>query len=359
MEVRSYYATTVEAAMMLAKQELGADALLIQSARAAPELAHLGKYEVVFAGELQPPLPRHPAKTQLAPKPAASAVSHTAIDTRRPATPEMDFQIDPQPDLRIVLKELPGLGPIDLLRGRSPDLRSPAFIALLARVAAADSSKPSRPPKGIACSPGLGAPGESSPAVALAGPCGSGKTTTIMKLALIHGLLVSRPIRILALDPQRVGATVRLQNFAEILSLSFTEFETPGQLSRALQFPFDGLTLIDAAPGALAVSLQSHPRIETQLVLRADRKTADNLNAMEGFSQFSPTRLILTALDQTADHTDLPTLISRSSLPVSFLSFGERIPEDLEPASSERLITLTRADLSRPGAQSRNARSAA
>jgi flagellar biosynthesis protein FlhF len=336
MEVRSYYATTVEAAMMLAKQELGADALLIQSARAAPELAHLGKYEVVFAGELQPPLPRHPAKTQLAPKPAASAVSHTAIDTRRPATPEMDFQIDPQ-----------------------PDLRSPAFIALLARVAAADSSKPSRPPKGIACSPGLGAPGESSPAVALAGPCGSGKTTTIMKLALIHGLLVSRPIRILALDPQRVGATVRLQNFAEILSLSFTEFETPGQLSRALQFPFDGLTLIDAAPGALAVSLQSHPRIETQLVLRADRKTADNLNAMEGFSQFSPTRLILTALDQTADHTDLPTLISRSSLPVSFLSFGERIPEDLEPASSERLITLTRADLSRPGAQSRNARSAA
>lgn len=339
MEVRSYYATTVEAAMMLAKKELGADALLVQSALSAPELEHLGKYEVVFAGELQKP------KAQAAHKPTPRPLAHKAIDIRSDIRHSTPPSID--------LTELPGLGPIDLLRDRSPDLRSPAFTALLARVAAVESSKTPRATKGIDCSPGLGEPGELSPSIAFIGPSGSGKTTTIMKLALVHGLLVSRPVRLLALDPQRIGVTVRLQNFAELLALSFTEFETPEQLSRALEFPFDGLTLIDAAHSELAVSLQVHPHVETQLVLRADRKTSDNLRAIESFLKLSPARLILTALDQTNDHADLLTLIDHSSLPVSFLGVGERIPEDLEPASSDRLMSFTR------GEKSRNARSAA
>ncbi len=328
MEVRSYYATTVEAAMALAEQELGPDALLVQSALSAPELAHLGKYEVVFAAELQ-----HP-------KPAI----HKPTGSRPPVAPLID------------LTELPGLGPIDLLRDPPAGLPKTAFAALLARASAPHSANPPKKPVGappISCSPGLGAPGQSAPAVALIGPCGAGKTTTIMKLAVVHGMLVSRPVRLLAMDPQRIGATIRLQNFAELLSLSFAEFETAEDLSRALEFPFDGLTLIDADPSGLPLSLGIHPHVETQLVLRADRKTSDNLRALESFSPLSPSRLILTALDETADHSETLTLIQRSSLPVSFLSFGQRIPEDLEPASLDRLHGLART---RP---TRSARSAA
>ena len=322
MEVRSYYATTVEAALMLAKKELGADALLIQSTLASPEFSHLGKYEVVFAGELQPQKVQQPA----------APPARTAIDIRRPASRELG------------IAELPGLGPIDLLRDQAPALRTPAFAELLARVAAGEPKKapnvPQPPDRSIPCSPGLGAPGSFSPLVALIGPCSSGKTTTIMKLAVVHGILVSRPIRLLAMDPHRIGATVRLQSFAQLLALSFQEFEQAEELSRALEFPFDGLTLIDAAAPALSACLQVHPHVETQLVLRADRKTADNFRALQTFSSLSPSRLILTGLDETTDHSDLLSLIHRSSLPVSFLSSGERIPEDIEPAASDRLFAL-------------------
>src|SRR5690349_9793564 len=49
MKIKSYFARTVEAAMAAARQELGGDAMLVNSRRSPPESRHLGEYEVVFA----------------------------------------------------------------------------------------------------------------------------------------------------------------------------------------------------------------------------------------------------------------------------------------------------------------------
>jgi flagellar biosynthesis GTPase FlhF len=51
MRLKSYFAGTVESAMYLARQEMGEDALLVNSRKAPPEARHLGEYEVVFAIE--------------------------------------------------------------------------------------------------------------------------------------------------------------------------------------------------------------------------------------------------------------------------------------------------------------------
>ena len=51
MKIKSYFSDAVETAMSLARQELGADAMLVHSKRALPESRHLGEYEVVFAVE--------------------------------------------------------------------------------------------------------------------------------------------------------------------------------------------------------------------------------------------------------------------------------------------------------------------
>ena len=341
MEVRSYYASTVQAAMELARQELGPEALLIQSVRSGPETEHLGRYEVVFAGELQaqvvPALPTTPTI-----KPAKQSI-------RRNILPDLAN------DLSI------GLGPIDLVS------KKPSFASILTSLgvvpdSVADPKESRKTPTleiqrspiraaipDLACSPGLGRNGYSETAVALVGPSGAGKTTTIMKLSLIHGVLMSRPVRLLSFDPGRIGTSLRLQRFAELLNLEFTQFDKLDELSSVLAQPTPGITFIDTASYArseasalseTAACLLQHSALEIQLVLRADRKIADNRISVQSFSPFQPARLILTALDESSSNSDLVELVESSEIPVSFLGVGQRIPEDLEPASSRRLAEL-------------------
>ncbi len=51
MRLKSYFAGTVESAICLARQEMGEDAMLVNSRKALPEARHLGLYEVVFADD--------------------------------------------------------------------------------------------------------------------------------------------------------------------------------------------------------------------------------------------------------------------------------------------------------------------
>jgi flagellar biosynthesis protein FlhF len=317
MEVRSYYATSVEAAIEMARRVLGPEAMLVHSRRTNPELSHLGRYEVVFAGE-------ESTTTPPAPEPASAPVP-----PRRP-----------RPDI-----DNAGLGPVDLV-GKldfAGVLRSAGVSPEMSREFFDGERKPAR----------LSPARPSKDIMALVGPPGAGKTAVLMKLALDRGLLASRAVRILAFDPDRVGATNQLRHFAEILGISFAEFDTPAELCFALSDPADALTLIDT-PGfsrsetaelnELALAFRAQTDFEIHLVLRADRKTADNLSAIARFGPFAPARLILTALDETGDHGDLQTLIGRAAIPVSFLSTGPRI-EDLERASTSRLADIMRNGL--------------
>jgi flagellar biosynthesis GTPase FlhF len=309
MEVRSYYASTLEAAMALARRELGPEALLIQSQRTSPEWMHLGKYEAVFAGEII----AKPAKPAAAP----------SLPIPKPANPKAT--------------------PVDLV-GRS-DFRD--------RLRASSPSRrvPTAEPVPISCDPGLGLKGFAA-TVALIGPAGAGKTTTAMKIALRSGILESRTVRLIAFDPYRVGATRQMRHFADLFNLSFTDCELITQLQTALAAgmgdggPEAALTLIDT-PGfsskqvgeseQLAACLRLFPEIESQLVLRLDRKLPDNLNAVDLFSSFMANRLILTALDDTSELADVPALIARANKPVSYLGTGQNLVEDFESASPRRL----------------------
>src|ERR1039458_8858828 len=75
MKIKSYYSRTVEDAMAAARQEMGPDAMLVNSRKAPPEVRHLGEYEVVCAevsavgtpAETSPRLPGEPATVARAP----------------------------------------------------------------------------------------------------------------------------------------------------------------------------------------------------------------------------------------------------------------------------------------------------
>lgn len=383
MRVKSYFAGTVEEALRLARQEMGEDALLLRSREASPEARYLGRYEVVFG------LPAGPAVPDAAPVPPRAAVEPAPV---RPAAAGPDLTAEvaairrelermseavsrsslraasqefSHPQLTECLARLvdsgvePGLA-FSIVKsvekrlasegtgGMVAGIRRPASLSARQAGEALAAELESR----IRVSPGLSA-GEASsgPAVvALVGPPGAGKTTTLVKLAAVYGVTARRPTQLLSMDTWRIAAAEQLRCYAAILGAGFQACETTGALAQALEeHRHKGLILIDT-PGFgprdssfsqdLARFLASRPDIETHLVLSSSAKSADLSAVTERFLEFRPARLLFTRLDETATYGAVLNEACRTGLPVSFLTFGQEIPEDLEAATQAAIAGL-------------------
>jgi flagellar biosynthesis protein FlhF len=183
--------------------------------------------------------------------------------------------------------------------------------------------------------------------VALIGPPGRGKTTTMMKLAITHGLCARVPVHVISMDNLRIGASEQARSFAAILGAPFQAFDTVGALDHALSTPRPGLTFIDTSgygPGDLdaaadlAEYLAGNPEIDSHLVLRSDAKTADIVRAAERYAHFGIDKLIFTGTDEAETLGSLFSGVVRTGKPVSFLASGQRVPEDLKPAVSREIV---------------------
>ena len=111
--------------------------------------------------------------------------------------------------------------------------------------------------------------------IALVGAPGSGKTATLVKLAVRYGISASRPVHLISADTNRVGAAEQLRTYAAIIGASFDTVDSTRTLQQALEANREkGLILIDT-PGyasadmeeaaELARFLAQNPGIEVQL----------------------------------------------------------------------------------------------
>lgn len=184
---------------------------------------------------------------------------------------------------------------------------------------------------------------------ALVGPPGTGKTTTLVKLAVAEGLLKRRPVRIISADAERVGAAEQLRSYAAILGVPFECVETPAGLGQAVDSAPEGHLLLIDTPGLgpalfesvgldLAMFLSRRQEIDTLLVLTATTRPADIECAAKRFDAFRPAGLIFTRLDETESTGSVAGEAIRSGRPVTWMCGGQLIPEDIEPASKQRII---------------------
>jgi flagellar biosynthesis protein FlhF len=184
---------------------------------------------------------------------------------------------------------------------------------------------------------------------ALVGPPGSGKTTTIVKLAVAQGLAVGRPVHLLSTDHYRIAAVEQMRTYAGILGVPFQSCETTVALAHAISAaPNNALVLVDTpgysraaleeSGGDLAAFLSGRQDIDTHLVLTASMRQRDQRRIVDSFEVFRPSKLLFTRLDETDTYGSMFCEASRRKLPLSFVATGQLIPEDLAPASKQ-LIT--------------------
>lgn len=189
--------------------------------------------------------------------------------------------------------------------------------------------------------------------VALVGPTGVGKTTTVAKLAAGFRLESKRRVGLLTIDTFRIAAVQQLRAYAEIMDLPMEVVEQPDQMRPALRQLGDvDLVLIDTA----GRSPRSDSRIEqlvellrlaevdeTHLVISAT-SSADSIGAvLTGFSATRPTSTILTKLDETSHTAAILSAITASAtrpgMPISYTTNGQQVPDDIAIADVTKLVS--------------------
>ncbi len=190
-------------------------------------------------------------------------------------------------------------------------------------------------------------PGLDSPRiVALIGPTGVGKTTTIGKLAAGFSIVDKRKVALITADTYRVAAVEQLKTFGEIIGVSVEVVVTPSGLREALyQHTDKELIFIDTAGRSphdevhmselQAFLDQAKPDL-TILVMSATTQVSDQLSVFKRFRPFA-THLIFTKLDETASAGSILNLIENTTLPIAYVTNGQNVPDDIEVATPQRL----------------------
>jgi flagellar biosynthesis protein FlhF len=186
--------------------------------------------------------------------------------------------------------------------------------------------------------------------VALVGPTGVGKTTTVAKLAANLKLTQGARVGLITVDTYRIAAVEQLRTYAEIIDLPLAVANSPAEMRRAIEGLGDvDLVLIDTAGRSprdevkireLAEFLQQARPDEVYLVLSAVAGERSLRSALERFSTVQVDRLILTKLDEADSLGGLLSVLGLSSRPVSYITTGQGVPDDIEPASRKRLARL-------------------
>jgi flagellar biosynthesis protein FlhF len=202
----------------------------------------------------------------------------------------------------------------------------------------------------IRCAPPIVASPGRRRVVALVGPTGVGKTTTIAKLAANFRLRDGIRMGLVTVDTYRIAAVEQLRTYAEIIDLPMKVVTSPREMRRALdELSGLDLVLIDTAGRSprdeLKIqelkSLLAEAQVdEVHLVLSLVASSRSLQATAEKFAPAGTTAMILTKLDEAVGMGSLLSVSRRVPLPVSYLTTGQDVPDDIEHASARRVARL-------------------
>jgi flagellar biosynthesis protein FlhF len=182
------------------------------------------------------------------------------------------------------------------------------------------------------------------------GSTGVGKTTTIAKLAIQAAFVHKRSVGLISLDNIRLGGQEHLASYARISDLPFVAVQTRTELAESLQKMADlDLVLIDTPgrnpydpnlPAELDHLFGGVPGLDHHLLVSATTKEDNLAAAFQGFMAMPLASCMVTKLDESRDIIGVFNQLCTRRVPLSYLTTGQRIPDDLERATRRRLAGL-------------------
>ena len=186
--------------------------------------------------------------------------------------------------------------------------------------------------------------------VALVGPTGSGKTTTIAKLAAQYALAQNRRVAVVSLDSYRMGAIEQLSAYGELMEVPVEAAQGRLDFRKVINTHRDKeLILVDTSGRShrdreyaleLAAIFNSVEAVETHLVQGVTSQEALLDETVSQFSILKPDRVLFTKLDEGLHFGNLFNFAVRHRLPLSYFTTGQSVPEDIEIAGRDRVIRL-------------------
>ena len=186
--------------------------------------------------------------------------------------------------------------------------------------------------------------------IALVGPTGVGKTTTLAKIAASYLQRYSGSIALITIDTYRIAAVEQLKVYGEIMHLPVDVVITPEQLSQALQKHQDKkLILIDTAGRSprdsfcideLSTFLPPEHNIEKHLVVSASTRENELMETIQQFARLDIANTIFTKIDECLSLGVLLNTQLQNSTPVSYITNGQRVPEDILEITPQKVAEL-------------------
>ncbi len=184
--------------------------------------------------------------------------------------------------------------------------------------------------------------------VAMAGPSGVGKTTTVAKLAA-RARMQGKSVSLISCDGFRVGAVDQLERYADLLGATFDVARTSAELAALLEEETADIVFVDTSgrpPGATAPEAALAARrkkdapvhVDLLLCMPASIRSADAIRVVNIFAPLAPTGVCVTKLDETDSPSGLIHAPWAARRPLAVICNGPRVPEDVTPASLEAIF---------------------
>ena len=186
--------------------------------------------------------------------------------------------------------------------------------------------------------------------VALLGPTGVGKTTTVAKIASEQMHKYKRKVALISVDTSGLSSSEKIRSHAKMIKVPFSIAKDKNELNRLLGSYEDYDSIIIDSAGysqrnekklfEMRDIFDKRGSIHNSLVLSATSKDSDINEVTRKFGCMPIDSVIFTKLDESAAYGSLFNHAIRFKKPLSYLTLGQKIPEDLEIASRERLVDL-------------------
>jgi flagellar biosynthesis protein FlhF len=313
MKLRKFVAARTTEALAQIKAELGPEAVIV-SIRDLPKTAQGTRVEVT-----------------------------AAID--RPETPAPAPAAQPEKTLSREMEELRRELRTDdssSLRGELDELRN---LILTQRADTLDAGALERCARGKT----LTAPTDAR-VIALVGPTGAGKTTTIAKLAARAALVRAESVAIVTLDTYRVGGEQQMRIFADLIGAPLYTVRDPNKLADVVARlgNYDRIYVDTAGRSPTAETeikltlkaLETLGEVELHLTLPADSRGSTIDRWMKIIGNDRVDRLLFTKVDEAESLAEIVLAPIRHETPVGFITTGQRVPEDIVQATDGRLLAI-------------------